>query len=97
MISEDSVVLRRDDALFADLDRGEAAILNLGDGVYYGLNPVAARVWHLLPDHKTVAELRDVLSQEFEVDADRLMRDLIRLIERLAGLGLVEARSDADR
>lgn len=92
MMSDEVVILLHEEVLSADLDGSEAAILNLRDGVYHGLNPVAARVWRLLGEHKTVGALRDVLLQEFCVDADRLTRDLIELIERLVSLGLVELR-----
>ncbi len=95
MISVDSTVLLRNELLFADLDRGEAAILSLKDGVYYGLDPVAARIWNLLKEHKKLSEVRDLLLKEFRVESDRLTRDLIELIERLAELGLVEISSEA--
>ena len=90
-----SAVSFRDDVLLADLDMGEAAVLNLRDGVYYGLNPVATRVWHLLEEGKKVSEIRDLLVREFSVESDRLTRDVIELIEQLAKLGLVEIASEA--
>ena|SRR5690349_2354054 len=95
MISVESTVLLRDELLFADLDRNEAAILSLKDGVYYGLNPVAARVWHLLEERKRVSEVRDMLLKEFCVESDRLTLDLLELIEQLAALGLVEISVEA--
>lgn len=95
MVSVDSTVLLRDELLFADLDRGEAAILSLKDGVYYGLDPVAARIWKLLKEHKKVSKVRDLMLQQFRVESDRLTHDLIELIERLAELGLLEISSEA--
>jgi len=85
-----STVSLRDNLLLADLDMGEAAVLSLEDGVYYGLNPVATRIWHLFEESKRVSEIRDLLLKEFSVESDRLTRDLIELIEQLAKLGLVE-------
>jgi hypothetical protein len=95
MISVNSAVLLRDELLFADLDRGEAAILSLKDGVYYGLNPVAARVWHLLEERERVSEVRDLLLKEFCVESGRLTLDLLELIEQLAALGLVKISDEA--
>jgi len=89
-VSLDSTVSLRKESLFTDLDKGEAAILSLKDGVYYGLNPVAARVWHLLEERKKVSEVRDLLLKEFCVESGRLTFDLLELIEQLAALGLVE-------
>lgn len=71
---------------------GEAVILNLADGVYYGLDPVGARVWGLMEQPCTVAELRDAVVAEWEVDAPTAERDLLVLLAELAERGLVEVR-----
>ena len=69
---------------------GEAAILNLKNGVYHGLDSVAARVWALIQRPHTVAELRDILAAEFDVAMPRLEADLLELLSDLAGKELVE-------
>lgn len=74
---------------------GEAVILSLADGVYYGLDPVGARVWTLLEQPRTVAELRDAVVAEWEVDASTAQRDLLALLSELAGRGLVEIQRTA--
>ena len=48
---------------------GEIAILNLDNGVYYGLDPVGARLWTLLQEPQTFAQVRGALLLEFDVDA----------------------------
>ena len=94
-VSLHSTVSLRNELLFADLDGGEAAVLSLKNGVYYGLDPVAARVWHLLEERKRVSEVRDLLLKEFCVESDRLTRDLLELIKQWAELGLVEVPDEA--
>lgn len=74
---------------------GEAVILSLADGVYYGLDPVGARVWTLLEEPRTVAELRDAVVAEWEVEAPAAERDLLALLDALAARGLVEVRPAA--
>ena len=69
---------------------GEAAILNLKSGTYYGLDPVGARIWNLLQQPRTVGELRDILITEYDVDAARLESDIRALLGRLADNQLVE-------
>jgi Coenzyme PQQ synthesis protein D (PqqD) len=71
---------------------GEAVILNVQTGVYYGLNPVGAWVWDELQSPTTVAELLEGLMAEFEVDEDRGEADLVTLLEDLAGASLIEVR-----
>jgi Coenzyme PQQ synthesis protein D (PqqD) len=68
----------------------ESAILNLKNTVYYGLNPVGARVWSLLQRPKRISELRDALLEEFEVDADSCERDLLELLQKMRTEGLIE-------
>jgi hypothetical protein len=74
---------------------GEAAILNLKNSVYYGLDQVGARVWTLLQEPRSVKELRDVIVQEFEVTPERCESDLYALLEKLMAEGLVEAADGA--
>ena len=75
----------------------ESAILNLKNSVYYGMNPVGARVWTLLQQPRSVGELRDTLLDEYEVAADQCERELLELLEKMRIEGLVEVRSAATR
>ena len=73
----------------------EAAILNLKNSVYYGVNPVGARIWELLKQPKSVSELRDALLDEYEVDQDRCAQDLLALLHKMREEGLIEVRAAA--
>jgi len=46
----DSIIIP-DDVLFRELD-GEAVLLNLKTGIYFGLNPVATRMWQLIVEQR---------------------------------------------
>jgi hypothetical protein len=69
---------------------GEAVILNLENGVYYSTNPVGARVWYLIQESRTLADVRDTLLEEFDVESSRLEADLRVFLEQLSVQGLVE-------
>lgn len=73
----------------------EAAILNLKNTVYYGLNPVGARVWTLLQQPRSIGQLRDTLLDEYDVDAGRCESDLLELLEKMKSEGLIQVRSAA--
>lgn len=75
----------------------ESAILNLKNTVYYGLNPVGARVWNLLQQARTVGELRDAILGEYDVEAGRCESDLLELLEKMRSEGLIQVRSAAAR
>jgi len=68
----------------------EAVILNLEDGAYYGLNEVAARVWKLVQEPRTVGEIRDSLLEVYDVSIDSCTNDLLSLIEQLKAWKLIE-------
>jgi Coenzyme PQQ synthesis protein D (PqqD) len=70
----------------------EAAILNLKNTVYYGLNPVGARVWNLVQQPRSVKEIRDRLLEEYDVGAEQCERDLLDLLDRMREQGLIEVR-----
>jgi len=71
---------------------GEAAVLNLANGAYYGLDAVGARIWNLLATPKTVSQIRDALLEEYEVVPEHCERDLWRFLSELAEEGLIEVR-----
>ena len=75
----------------------EAAILNLKNTIYFGLNPVGARVWSLLQKPRSVGELRDALLDEYDVETERCERDLLDLLETMRNEGLIQVTSAAAR
>ncbi len=95
-ISTASVVSAGKDQVSCDFE-GEAAILNLRDNVYYGLDEVGALVWKLVQEPRQVNEILDLLLDQYDVDEERCMRDLLTLLSRLAGLGLIEVRDGSGR
>lgn len=73
---------------------GEAAILHLKAAIYYGLDPVGARVWDLLRTPKTLAEIRDAIVAEYDVEPARCERDLRDLLDKLAAERLIETLAE---
>ena len=95
MISISSVVVAAKDQVSSDLGE-EVAILDLKNGVYYGLDAVGARIWNLIQEPKAVNEIWDVLLDEYEVEPEQCERDLLTLLEKLVAENLVEARDGTD-
>jgi hypothetical protein len=75
--------------VYADL-AGELAILDSKTGVYYGLDPVGARIWSLILEFKAVNEIRSILLEEYEVEAEQLEGDMAHLLSDLHGKALIE-------
>jgi len=68
----------------------ESVILNLKNSAYYGMNPVGACVWNLVQQQRSVAELRDAVMDEYEVEAERCEREILALLERMRSEGLIQ-------
>jgi hypothetical protein len=81
-------VVASPDVVHRELD-GEAVLLNLRTGMYFGLDEVGTRIWSCLGDTTALAEVHQRLLGEYDVTADRLEADLIDLVTRLADQGLV--------
>jgi hypothetical protein len=77
-----------DEVIFRELD-GEAVVLNLDTGIYFGLDAVGTRIWRLLVERKPLKAVLDSLIDEYQAPPDRLQRDLLAFVERLDDKGLL--------
>lgn len=69
---------------------GEAVILDLTSGVYYGLNEVGAKIWNLIQQPCTIQEIQHRLLQEYDVDPEVCVQDLLQILQELQAAGLVD-------
>ena len=76
------------DIAFRDI-AGEAVVLNLSTGIYFGLDAVGTRIWHLLAEHGSSEPVVNALLAEYDAEEGRLRRDVEALIQQLLDKGLV--------
>jgi len=88
-ISESSTVVVTKDQVSCDLS-GEAAILNLKSGVYFGLNTVGASIWKLIQEPRTVKEIREAILEEYNVEPGRCEHDIFEILQEFSTHGLIE-------
>jgi len=88
-------MLEADGEVLATHFAEEVVVLNLRDGVYYGLEDVGARIWHLLQQPISIVGLRDALVADYDVEPTRCERDVRVLVGELAAKGLIKVREDA--
>ncbi len=74
---------------------GEAVILGLADGVYYGLDGTGARIWELVQQPVSLADVAETVCREFDVGRDAAMRDLFALADDLISRGLLDVVPEA--
>jgi len=85
----DAIVKAAKEQVSCDL-AGEAVILNLKSGQYFGLNEVGTRIWNLIQEPKTVGAVFDALLKEYAVTLDQLERDLSAVLEEMTKNDLIE-------
>jgi hypothetical protein len=85
-----------EDQVSCDLE-GEAVILSLRNGEYYGLDEVGARIWSLIQQPRTVASIRNTILAEFEVEKEQCEPDLLSFLEDLRQHRLVEIVADEEK
>jgi hypothetical protein len=69
---------------------GEAVILDLDGGQYFGLNQVGTRIWELLKEGRSSASIRELLSEEYDAGEAELDLDIALFIQELVKMGLAE-------
>ena len=77
-------------AIFKELDEG-GVLLSTADEVYFGVNPVGAKIWSLLPPvSRTFGEMCTELERQYpDAGAQRIRADAQHFIEALIANGLV--------
>jgi hypothetical protein len=69
---------------------GEAVLLDLASGTYFGLDEVGTRIWQLLGEHGSDEPVVAALLDEYDIDEARIRADLDRLVGELHEKGLVQ-------
>ena len=69
---------------------GESVLLNLDSGHYFGLDDVGTRMWTVLTTSESIQSAYEGLLEEYDVETDRLRRDLEDLADKLVEHGLVD-------
>jgi hypothetical protein len=90
-LSPEAVVARRDEPLTATVD-GELVMLDPRTGRYFAVDAVGLRVWELIEQPRSVAELCKNLEGEFDVSPEACRRDVLAFLEQLENADLLEVR-----
>jgi hypothetical protein len=64
-------------------------LVSIADGKYYSLSPVGTRIWQLLENPITQAELVERLRADFEVSLEECQADVASFVEQLKERRLV--------
>jgi len=67
----------------------ELVLLDLERGIYYGLDPVGARMWQLLASGSSIETVVEAMLDEYDVEREQLQADLESLAKELREHGLL--------
>jgi hypothetical protein len=84
-----AMVVVADDVLSSELG-SEHVLLNLRDGIYYGLEDVGSRIWKMVQNPVSVAEICEAIVETHDVEPERCRRDVLKLLGELIERRLVE-------
>ena len=92
-IPKTAIISTTPDQIASELG-GEAVILNLATGMYYGLNEVGARVWELIQQPCTFDSILHKLLEEYDVDLDLCKQDLTKILVEMKESCLIEVNDE---
>ena len=89
MLEPRSRYLPNEEECAAKVIDGEAVLINLSNGTYYSMDKVGGFIWSLIAEGRTVGDITDSVVASYDVDRDRALADLDRLLGELAAEKLV--------
>ena len=84
-----AIISQTPDQIASELE-GEAVILNLDSGTYYGLNEVGARIWQLIQQPCTFDKILRTLLAEYDVQPEACEQDLTKILAEMKDACLIE-------
>jgi hypothetical protein len=84
---------RNKDTISGNLN-DEIIMMDINQGKYFALNPVATRIWELLENKMSLEELCDALQKEYEVSRDQCLMDVKEHLAELEKRKLIKSVED---
>jgi hypothetical protein len=72
------------------VDEAEVVVLHLDSQMYYSLNLTGERIWEGVKRGLSLREISQRLQEEFDVDAERADRSVLKLVNELLQQKLVQ-------
>ena len=68
---------------------GKWVLLDVKTGQYYALDPVAGRIWQLCDGTRTVRQIAEVMSDEYDTAGQAIEDDVVGFVSELVGESLL--------
>ena len=83
------IVVRNDDGLLTTVVDDELIGMSVEQGACYGLNRVGTLIWDLLAQPRSIDSLCDELTEEYAVEREQCLAEVVDLLEELRSEGLL--------
>ena len=85
----DSILKRNAEIISAPVGSEELVMLSVDAGRYYSVNAVGRRIWELLEQPRSIADLRGAICAEFEVEEAACEPDIFKFVGEMIDNGMV--------
>lgn len=75
--------------------QGEAAVIALESGTFYGFDGVGTRIWEMLQEPIRVSDITAAIVREYDVEAPNCENDTLAFLEKLLDEHLIEIKQRA--
>jgi hypothetical protein len=86
-LTDSTEIVAADDCLSTTIE-GESVILHVGSDKYYGFNEVGTYVWESIQRPRTIKEVCQDVTEEYNVEYDQCRADIEDLIRDLVDKNL---------
>jgi hypothetical protein len=85
-----SGLITRNEGIVSSKLKDEVVMLDIEQGKYFGLDPVAARIWEIIETPSSVQSILDTILAEYDVDADVCRQDVDEFLIQMNDLRMIE-------
>ncbi len=89
MVTIDTVLVRTDHCLSSEVG-DELVMMDVESGQYFSLDAIGCDIWNRLERQVRVGDLCAALEQAYAAPLEVITADVLRLLDRMAGEGLVK-------
>lgn len=95
VIGPNTVISRNEEPVSVEMD-DTVVMMSIEQGMYFGLEGVGPRIWALLDEPRSVTEVCEALTEEFDIDGASCLREVLAFLEELRGAQLVLVVGETD-
>jgi len=92
-VTTSSVVVSSDNVTSTQIE-GESILLDLEEGVYYGLNSVGGAIWEEIQEPMLIEDIVRAITNTYDVERGQCREDVLALVADLEENGLVDVRDE---